>query len=171
MISFVPASPGDEGVLARLRQKVWAETYRGIYPDEIIDAFDFPWHEARDLERIRSSDWSVFLITAHGQPVGYLILKISEPPKLLSLYLLKDYQRQGIGTKAFALARTVFAKHGVEAFRCSCQPENESAAAFYRSMGGTVISEDRGHANAMENSVTFEFLSNQKEEPSDENLP
>ena len=44
MIDFVPAQPEDAARIGRLRQRCWAATYRGVYPDEMIDQFDYAWH-------------------------------------------------------------------------------------------------------------------------------
>ena len=54
MYAFTPASPADAPLLGRLRQRCWAAAYRGVYPDDMIDRFDYAWHEARDLARISS---------------------------------------------------------------------------------------------------------------------
>ncbi len=40
-VRFVPASEDDAMTIVALRQKVWASTYRGIYPDSMIDVFDY----------------------------------------------------------------------------------------------------------------------------------
>ena len=74
MTRFIPALPGDASTIARLRQQCWAATYRGIYPDEMIDQFDFAWHERRDLARINSDQYEVFLIQSDEIPVGYLTM-------------------------------------------------------------------------------------------------
>lgn len=51
-IDFVPLKESDADLLGQLRQKAWSFTYRGIYPDEMIDQFDYAWHKERDLLRI-----------------------------------------------------------------------------------------------------------------------
>ena len=39
-VTFKKAEPTDAPLLAATRQKAWAATYRGIYPDEMIDQYD-----------------------------------------------------------------------------------------------------------------------------------
>lgn len=41
---FIPIPESEVSALGVLRQKAWASTYRGIYPDELIDQFDDDWH-------------------------------------------------------------------------------------------------------------------------------
>ena len=47
-VEFRRATVDDVRTLTETRQKVWATTYRGIYPDEMIDQYDFDCHAARD---------------------------------------------------------------------------------------------------------------------------
>ena len=72
-VSFVFAKPEEAHLLSEFRQKVWATTYRGIYPDKLIDEFDFDFHDSRNLQWINSEEYSVFFITADGEKAGYLI--------------------------------------------------------------------------------------------------
>lgn len=162
MTRFIPALPGDASTIARLRQQCWAATYRGIYPDEMIDQFDFAWHERQDLARINSDQYEVFLIQSDEIPVGYLTIQDSQPPHLLSLYLLPEYQRQGIGRMAFAHMAEFCKVRNQPIFLCQCQPENNAALSFYQRMGGTVIARDEGNKEAYMNSITLEFNVNKE---------
>lgn len=157
MIGFVLAKEADAEAIARLRQRIWATTYRGIYPDEMIDRFDYAWHTARDLSRIRSEAYLVFLIMEDTNPVGYLTLKKGGPLQLLSLYVCKEQQHRGIGRAAFAQIRQYCAENGLNGFACQCLPQNASAMAFYHAMGGVITARDEGNAEPWQDSVTFSF--------------
>lgn len=136
---------------------MWAATYRGIYPDRIIDDFDFAWHTQRDLARIKSEQYLVFLIVSAGQRAGYLILQKGEPFRLMSLYLLPEFQRQGIGGQAFRLVRDYCRGNGISEFICHCHPDNENALAFYERMGGRIIDRDEGNETRDQDSVVLAF--------------
>ena len=45
-VTFKKAEPTDAPLLAATRQKAWAATYRGIYPDEMIDQYDLERYTA-----------------------------------------------------------------------------------------------------------------------------
>lgn len=154
MTEFVMAQEADAPVIARLRQKIWAATYRGIYPDEMIDQFDYGWHTRQDQARIQSPKYMVYLIVEGDRPIGYLNLKMGELPVLLSLYVLPEYQRRGIGRAAFRLIRQYCGPSG---FTCQCQPRNETAMAFYHAMGGIITARDEENAESWQDSVTFSF--------------
>ena len=157
MRSFVPAQPEDAPILARLRQRVWAETYGDIYPAEMIENFDYEYHTRQDFVRIQSPGYMVYLIQQADKPIGYLILKAGEPLWLLSLYVLAEYQRRGIGKAAFQLIRKYCASQGIGEFSCQCQPQNTPAIAFYKAMGGRITARDEGNEETWQDSVTFTF--------------
>ena len=156
-ISYVPAHEDDAAVIASLRQRIWDTTYRGIYPDEVIDHFDFPWHTERNLQWIRSRDFHVYLIKDDDRIVGYLIFQHQVVVHLQSLYLLPEFQHRGIGAMAFHLLRDYCTLRRIDSFTCFCQPQNSSAAAFYAQMGGIVIASDTGHENPQEDQITYRF--------------
>ena len=47
-VEFRRASPEDARLLAETRRRAWDTTYRGIYPDAMIDEYDLEAHTARD---------------------------------------------------------------------------------------------------------------------------
>ena len=157
MITFRPAVPVDAPLIGQLRQQCWAATYRGIYPDDMIDQFDFTWHEKQDLARISSPNFDVSIIQEDGSAIGYMIVRHGTPPLLHSLYLLPSHQRRGTGRLAFARMREYCLVQNHPYFLCHCQPENTAALTFYRRMGGVVITRDEQNEAAYMNSVTLRF--------------
>ena len=157
MIQFTPAQPGDECILGQLRQQCWAATYRGIYPDDMLDHFDFAWHAKHDRARINNPNFDVCIIRDSDTPIGYMVIRHSEPPLLYSLYLIPMYQRRGIGKAAFDRMVAYCHEHSLSYFLCDCQPENSNAIAFYQRMKGSIIARDEGNAEAYMNSVTLRF--------------
>lgn len=153
---FTPAKPSDAQVIAQLRLAAWKTTYRGIYPDDVIDQYDVHERAKRDLEKINDPALLVYLIRCGGQPAGYLMFRM-EDLFIASLYLLEAYQRRGIGRQAFALVRERCQERGIRQFRCNCNAHNLPAQSFYRAMGGVIVARDEGHANRQENQLTFQF--------------
>lgn len=156
-VSFSLARDGDAKTVSGLRRVIWGTTYRGIYPDEAIDGFDLERHTQRDLERIRDPELRVYLIRSADMPIGYFTLKTTAPVYIGSLYLLREYQRQGIGRRALMIAERYCAERGIPGYYCSCNAHNHPAQAFYRAMGGVIVEQDTGHENRQEDQLTFEF--------------
>lgn len=156
-VDFISVRESDAGILGRLRQKAWSATYRGIYPDEMIDQFDYPWHKERDTLRIRSPQYENYFIQVCGQNVGYLTLKKDKVLILYSLYLLPEAQGQGIGRQAFSFVSRYCDKCDSHGFCCHCQPDNTNAMGFYRHMGGRIIARDEENEQRWQNTVVFYF--------------
>jgi len=161
---FRKALPGDGTLIAKLRQTIWQSTYRGIYPDAMMDCFDFDWHIQRDEARIADPHTEVFLIEVENLPVGYLVYGVQTPCVykdfalyLHSLYLLPAYQRRGIGRLAVEKVRAYGRQLGLKKFYNQCQPQNAGAMAFYRQMGGRIGYESLGNENIAEDTVCFEY--------------
>ena len=70
-VEFRRASPEDARLLAETRRRAWDTTYRGIYPDAMIDEYDLEAHTARDAARIADPANAVFLAMDGAECVGY----------------------------------------------------------------------------------------------------
>ena len=157
-IDFVPAEASDADAIAALRQRIWETTYRGIYPDAVLDDFDYAWHQQRDLKKISDPSFTVYLIRCGEEEIGYFVFQDSGSGVWLhSLYVLREYQHRGIGKRAFSVLKDYCREKGISRFACSCSPHNEKAMRFYQRMGGVVIKTDTGHENKQEDGVIFEF--------------
>ncbi len=166
-IVFRKAVPEDAPTLAATRQKVWDATYRGIYPDEMIDCYDLSLFTERDAKRIANPENEVWLVMDGAACVGYLVVGPCGFGTykdfdfcLNSLYLLPPYQKTGLGRKAFDLTVAACRSRGLDKFFCCCDPHNHNAMGFYEHMGGVLSAQDLGHANKAEDTVIFEFLLN-----------
>lgn len=156
-VEFVLADEGVAKIISQLRHEIWRTTYRGIYSDERIDNYDYEEHRQRDLQRIQDTSCRVYLIVKDGEPIGYLYFSTVGTVYIQSLYIRREYQRQGIGKQAFTLIGEYCRAHGSDKFTCNCNSHNYPAQEFYRSMGGTVIRRDEGHNDKYDDQITFEF--------------
>lgn len=156
-VSLKEVLPHEAHELSAFRKSVWETTYRGIYPDEIIDNFDFSFHDERNLQWIKSEEFSVYFILSDGEKAGYLILQHKEPLYVQSLYLLEKFRGRGIGRKVFEIIRDFCLRNGKKKFYLCCHPKNEKALGFYAAMGGVITERDEGHENVREDNVKIEF--------------
>ena len=157
-IDFVPAKTSDAAAVGALRQRIWDTTYRGIYPDAVMDDFNYAWHQQRDLQKISDPSYTVYLIRNGHEDVGYFIFQHAGAELWLrSLYVLREYQHRGIGKQAFSVLKDYCRENGISRFTCGCHPDNENAMRFYQQMGGVVTKTDTGHENRQEDGVIFEF--------------
>lgn len=143
---------------------VWEQTYRGIYPDEMLDQYDFAQHLQKDEARLASAGHHHYLFMDADRCIGYFSFGSANygPYKdftlcLNSLYICDGYKGHGLGTQAFRVVREYCAAHGLSKFYCGCNVHNPKAQGFYRHMGGIVGLISTGHANRSEDILHYEF--------------
>ena len=157
VISFRKASVSDAPLTARLKREAWLTTYRGIYPDELLDGFDLEERELRDRAMLSDPNLTGFIMEADGVPCGFMFLDTAGGMYVRALYLLKEYRGVGIGAGAFRLIRGLCRERGLSRFECSCNSHNAPALRFYAKMGGREISRSEGHENKREDQIRLEF--------------
>ena len=158
LVRFELATEDDAQTIIELRKRIWATTYRGFYPDSMIDDFDYAWHLEKELQRIRHPQYRVYRIVKDDCNIGYLSTRKTDVVMLQSLYVLEEYQHQGIGRTAFDFVEQYCRENGADSFVCHCLPENWNARKFYKKMGGKVIDEDMDNEESWMNSVIYRFM-------------
>ena len=156
-IHFVAVTENDVMGILNLRKRIWATTYRGIYPDSMIDDFDYAWHRDKEMKRISNPEYGVYFITKDKLNIGYLTIRKTDKVILQSLYILEEYQHQGIGKLAFKFINKYCEENGANSFICHCVPDNKNARLFYEKMGGKIIGEDLDNEESWMNSVIYQF--------------
>ena len=147
------ATKDDVKNLAILKQKVWSETYRGIYSDDLIDKFDYEKNENKFLSIINNENISLYVVECKSELVGYMDVGIpirgfgDYKQEIGLLYLRKDFQRIGIGRKLFDLGYNEIKNKNYKEFFISCNKYNKNARKFYEKMGGQLIAEDEDSDN------------------------
>lgn len=163
-ITVRKATPEDAPLLAQTRRIVWEQTYRGIYPDEMLDGYNMEYHINRDRGYLLSPDQHYYLFLSDNRCVGYTSFGPCNYGKyrdfdlcLNSLYIIQGFKGMGLGKQAFARIREYAREKGIVKFFCGCNIHNLPAQAFYRHMGGTVGLVCGGHENRSEDIIHFEF--------------
>ena len=151
------ARSGDEHGIAKVHVESWETTYRGLFPDEILDNQSLDqrirlWHEI-----FRRGDSFTYVAVDEGADiVGFVSggpnRDIEAFPEfmgeLYAIYILKAFQRSGTGRKLTEALMREFLLQNVTSMMLWVAKGNE-AEAFYKSTGGTKLTEEikefRGH--------------------------
>ncbi len=160
MIELRRATSVDALTIATTRQKVWDETYRGIYPNDVIDHFDYAWHTKRDRARIEKDGIEVWMVLDGNACVGYYTYGDvcgDGTFWLMSLYLRRSHQCRGLGRQIFEQICMDGRKKGHKSMRLQCSQHNLDAQSFYVQMGGVITFIDGGHENRQEDICEIEF--------------
>ena len=146
--SVRPARHSDVDQIVDVHDAAWRGAYRGLIPGvelERLIARRGPnwWRKAI----ARGSGLSV--LEFDGVVVGYVSFGRNRAPKfpyageIFELYVAPDHQGLGFGRHLFLAARRKLALHGCGSTVVWALSDNAGAVAFYRSMGGAVVSEGR----------------------------
>ena len=156
-ISYRKATIEDCFSIAELKGIVWNTTYRGIYPDESLDGYDVGKNALIIQKIVNNPEIEIYVAEDKGKIVGFMTCGKPYKPfrhyeqEIGLLYILKEYQRQGIGRGFFAVARKQVKENGYKEFIVSVNSQNNNAIQFYRSMGGEVI-------DTTERQLTFVYV-------------
>ena len=138
------ANENDCDDLSRLKHQVWTETYRGIYSDEKLDNYDYQKNSDKFLNTINNQGVDLYVVEDNNKLVGYMSCGTPYRPykefkqEIRLLYLLKDYQRKGIGEELFNIAVNKIKESGYNEYFICCNKYNLNAQEFYKKMGGVV---------------------------------
>ena len=114
----------------------WRDTYLSFLPESTIAKVTAEWHSSQVLEAEinRSSTFSgVAERSSHGI-VGMITANLQD--ELLSvtrLYVLPEFQRQGIGARLMEESYRAFPE--IKRVQLDVEEENPKARAFYRKLG------------------------------------
>lgn len=154
-ITFEIANENDCRELAGLKLEVWKTTYKGIYPKEKFENFDFE----KQAEKFRGYilDKDGFFCIARDMLskhiVGYCYAGLSSRgfkdgvPEIILMYVLDKYQKCGIGRRFFEECKRFLKSNGYSNFVISCNKYNYPAQGFYAKMGGQVIHIDEDNVD------------------------
>lgn len=148
MIKYRKAEIDDCLSIATLKGIVWNTTYRGIYLDKSLDNYNVLKNQKIFEQIVNNPEIEVFVATGMDKIVGFMTFGKPYKPfedyqqEIGMLYILKEYQRQGIGKNFFDIARKQALQNGHSKFCVAVNKKNYDAQKFYFAMGGILISED-----------------------------
>ncbi len=166
MINFQLANINDKKELSILRKKVWKETYTNIFNKEILENYDFEYHENKFESMINDKKYIVHKILKDNSIIGYLIYGEAPIDKfskqydicLYSLYILRKFQNQGIGSKAMEIVNNYCKENNVKVFYNGCNYYNDRAKSFYKKHGGKLFALDIGYEDKIKNQCYYRYM-------------
>lgn len=166
-IMFKPLTKQMINKMIEVKKQCWQETYTGIYPQDIIINFDYKRHFNRAMHYIQKENSFPYVILFNKKIIGYFTFSNLKNEVLLdnningvyldNLYLLKAYQKLGIGKKVFEYIFNYAKEHNIATFHHQCNYHNSNAINFYKKMGGVIIKEDINNENKEQDQVLFYY--------------
>lgn len=139
--------------LAELHVRTFNETHLGPFGSGPTYATrEWQWREK--LSEIDETHFVLVLETPARQLVGFIWCHpTTDDPKwaarLNKIYLLREYQRRGLGTRMVAAAVDRLLRHGLTSMALFTEADNEPACNFYERLGGERQLDERGEFGGM----------------------
>ena len=142
-INIRAARAGDEQEIAKVNIESWRSTYRGLIADTILDDMKLEKYLEKWNNTFRTMEANgSFCFVAENEVkevIGYSLcgknshVKFHFEAELFAIYLLKEYQGQGIGKKLFIKSLEEFKKRSIHSFLLFVLSSNEGSRKFYES--------------------------------------
>lgn len=135
-MEIVPVNAENACDFGQVIYDAWGETYRGLIPDEVLDGRSLErWTE---MAKVRPEGKRIAYI--EGEAAGIVaLLPLSrefcthrDSGEIVALYVLKKFQRQGVGK---ALLETALRELEAEKVTLFVLKGNDNAVGFYKRMG------------------------------------
>lgn len=142
------ARPADAGAMARVHVDSWRTAYDGIVPADYLAGLSYASRESwweQVLATERPGVMNFVAETGRGDIVG---LAGAGPEReanptyraeLYVIYLLAEYQRQGLGRRLFATVVQGLLRGGFNSLLVWVLKDNLGACLFYESVGGKQV--------------------------------
>ena len=147
MITIRTAGIDDAHAIAEVQVNSWRTTYAGIVSEENLRSMKVEDREKKWEWVIQQDAKERIMLVAEDQ-LGRIVGFASAGPtfhseyeyegELYALYLLEEYQRQGIGRRLVSAVMDHFQKVGIRSMLTLALEEN-TACLFYERMGGRII--------------------------------
>lgn len=125
----------DLDSIAVVHARTWQVAYRGLVPDEYLDALD----PAAGADRLRSRpqpERTTLLATDAAEPLGFVSFGpdrlYAGRTEIYAIYVLASHWGRGIGR---TLLDTVVARHPATEIRLWCAADNARSRRFYETYG------------------------------------
>jgi ribosomal protein S18 acetylase RimI-like enzyme len=139
------ALAGDGSAIARVSVDSWRSTYRGMIPDDFLDAISYQQRQEFWQEKLAEDTCFAFVcVNETNEIVGFVAggQEREEDPfyrgEIYAVYLLHSYQRKGWGRDLILLAAEELARRDYPNMAIWTLMDNP-ACQFYEALGGIRI--------------------------------
>lgn len=138
----------DAADIARVHIQAWQETYQGIMTQSYLDSISFEQRlkQRKDiLSQHSAKEKHLVACNQEKKIIGFCDIGTARNKELLgtgeiyAIYILKQYQKKGVGSALWAQSIDYFKTHGLIPFNVLVLEPNWWARLFYEKKGGVII--------------------------------
>ena len=144
-ITLRRATVSDSLEVARVHVQSWRESFTGIVPQSFLDEMSVENRAQAFRARFAEESYRMFIAeTPADGPIGFADFgkprdnNLQYQAELYAIYLLRDFQRQGVGARLFTLGVESLVADGMNSMYLLAL-EVSPYKSFYEKMGGRVI--------------------------------
>jgi ribosomal protein S18 acetylase RimI-like enzyme len=142
----------DAGEIAQVHIDSWKTTYTGILPEDHIQKLSYQkrqqhWKNMLDSSTEKETDYFIYVAENTAQEiVGFIAGGLARSDnssyqgEIYALYILEEYQRQGIGRNLVQLIADKLLQSGINSILVWVLAENP-AVNFYQALGGQQVAQ------------------------------
>ena len=138
-----PAEFDDAARLGRVHVETWRATYRGLLSDDYLDALSDIRQAAFWSRALDDADRAAGAHVAEDEDAGVVGFSDCGPERggapgwgeIMAIYILPEWQRQGLGRRLVGASGAHLAAQGLESLAVWAVEDNP-ARAFYSALGG-----------------------------------
>ena len=152
----------DSEELAHAIALVWNTTYQGIVDNDFLKSLlDNEKQSAENLRKNINNQPDYYVLTLQDKIIGWIYYtldsdKYENAAEIHSLYILKEYHRNGYGRLLYDYAVKNIMKKGIKKLVIGCLDGNPSND-FYKHLGGKYIGNHLFREKYIENIYLFEL--------------
>jgi GNAT superfamily N-acetyltransferase len=146
-----PATPEDAAAISAVRTASWRATYRGVVPDNFLDAMT-PGESTerwREVAAGANADARLLVCEVEGAVVGFACYGAARPPQLgysgelYATYYLPEAMGKGYGTAVVREVAAGLKRMGHADMILWVMEANVRGRRFYEGIGGVAIPDSR----------------------------
>jgi ribosomal protein S18 acetylase RimI-like enzyme len=143
-----PATCDDVPAIARVHVASWRTTYRGIFPDDVLENLSVEGRERQWRRALCEDGTGEFVYVAlddGGEVVGFASggpERTGDPlhaGELYTIYLVAERQGRGLGRALLEAIRARLGDLGFAGMLIWVAADNQPARGFYERMGGRAV--------------------------------
>ena len=124
--------------IASVARCTWNDTYVGIILPETQERFLGRWYTPAALEEAMGQSESWFYVAVvQGEVIGFaqFMMRDNGRGELTRIYILPEWQRQGVGSRLLREGLATLSTHGAEEAFARVEKGNAKGAGFYERSG------------------------------------
>lgn len=143
-VVFKKAFAEDAEIFSQIHSAAWHQAYADLFEKAYLKSVTDGEKKHDFLDGLQNGEKEHYIIYKNENPIGIIVISIrSAVMEINSLYLLSNFKREGIGSKAIKYVETVAEQCSVNTIVLWVLTDNKTARKFYENQGFLLTGSER----------------------------